>query len=119
MFPFRLSMSGFYQFLAGSPFTRTVNAVSALGRNLGQGNVVIHSGTRNEESYDNGASASTCASTTTCRSAGRTSPWRSTSSTRLNANTVTRVNALSGASFNRVIEFVPPRVVRFGVKVRL
>ena len=37
----------------------------------------------------------------------------------MNANTVTRVNALSGASFNRVIEFVPPRVVRFGVKVRL
>ena len=30
-FPFRLSVSGFYQFLAGSPFTRTVNAVSALG----------------------------------------------------------------------------------------
>ena len=36
-----------------------------------------------------------------------------------NANTITRVNALSGASFDRVIEFVPPRVLRFGVKVRL
>lgn len=35
-----------------------------------------------------------------------------------NANTVTRVNALSGANFDRVIEFVPPRVLRFGVKVR-
>jgi hypothetical protein len=35
-----------------------------------------------------------------------------------NANTITRVNALSGASFDRVIEFVPPRVLRFGVKVR-
>jgi hypothetical protein len=117
MFPFRLSMSGFYQFLAGSPFTRTINAVSALGRTLGQGNVVIHSGTRNEDSYagvhlldvrfnyDLPVSRSSIALSLDFFNA-------------LNTNTVTRVNALSGTNFNRVIDFVPPRAVRAGVKVR-
>jgi hypothetical protein len=116
-FPFRLSVSGFYQFLAGSPFTRTVNAVSALGRNLGQGNVVIHSGRRNDESYDN-------VHLMDLRVNYDVPFGRSNISLALdvfnatNTNTVTRVNALSGANFNRVIEFVPPRVVRFGAKVR-
>jgi hypothetical protein len=117
LFPFRLSMSGFYQYLAGSPFTRTVNAVSALGRTLGQGNVVIHAGSRNAESlasvhlldvrfnYDLPVSRSNIALSLDIFNA-------------MNANTVTRVNALTGASFNRVIDFVPPRVVRAGVKVR-
>jgi hypothetical protein len=117
MFPFRLSMSGFYQFLAGSPFTRTINAVSALGRNLGQGNVVIHSGTRNEESYEK-------VHLFDVRFNYDLPVSRSNISLALdifnamNANTVTRVNSLSGSNFNRVIEFVPPRVVRAGVKVR-
>jgi hypothetical protein len=117
LFPFRLSMSGFYQYLAGSPFTRTVNAVSALGRTLGQGNVVIHAGSRNAESlasvhlldvrfnYDLPVSRSNIALSLDIFNA-------------MNANTVTRVNALTGASFNRVIDFVPPRVLRAGVKVR-
>lgn len=116
-FPFRVSVSGFYQYLAGSPFTRTVNAVSALGRNLNQGNVVIHAGRRNDESYagvhlldvrvnyDLPIDRSNIALALDIFNA-------------TNANTVTRVNALSGSNFNRVIEFVPPRVVRFGVKVR-
>jgi hypothetical protein len=116
-FPFRLSVSGFYQFLAGSPFTRTVNAVSALGRNLSQGNVVIHSGRRNDDSYAN-------VHLLDVRFNYDLPIARSNISLALdifnatNANTVTRVNALSGGNYNRVIEFVPPRVVRFGVKVR-
>jgi len=117
MFPFRLSVSGFYQYLAGSPFTRTINAVSALGRNLGQGNVVIHAGRRNDDSYAN-------VQLVDVRLNYDLPVSRSNISLALdifnatNANTVTRVNSLSGSSFNRVIEFVPPRVVRAGVKVR-
>ncbi len=116
-FPFRLSVSGFYQFLAGSPFTRTVNAVSALGRTLGQGNVVVHAGRRNDESYDS-------VNLLDVRVNYDLPVARLNASLALdvfnatNANTVTRVNSLSGTNFNRVIEFVPPRVVRFGVKVR-
>jgi hypothetical protein len=116
-FPFRLSVSGFYQFLAGSPFTRTVNAVSALGRNLNQGNVVIHAGERNADSYDN-------VHLVDLRFNYDLPIARLNTSFALdifnvtNTNTVTRVNSLSGSAFNRVTEFVPPRVVRFGVKVR-
>jgi hypothetical protein len=117
MFPFRLSVSGFYQYLAGSPFTRTINAVSSLGRNLGQGNVVIHAGERNADSYAN-------VQLVDLRFNYDLPVSRSNISLALdifnatNANTVTRVNSLSGSSFNRVIEFVPPRVVRAGIKVR-
>lgn len=116
-FPFGLSVSGFYQFLAGSPFTRTVNSVSALGRSLNQGNVVIHAGERNADSYDN-------LHLVDLRLNYDLPIARLNTSLALdvfnatNANTVTRINTLSGASFNRVTEFVPPRVLRFGVKVR-
>lgn len=115
--PFGLSVSGYYQFLAGSPYTRTVNSVSALGRNLNQGNVVIHAGERNANSYDN-------LHLLDLRLNYDLPIARLNTSLALdvfnatNANTITRVNALSGANFNRVIEFVPPRVMRLGVKVR-
>lgn len=36
----------------------------------------------------------------------------------LNINEVTSAQVLSGSLFGRVISFVPPRVVRFGVKIR-
>jgi hypothetical protein len=116
-FPFRLSVSGFYQYLAGSPFTRTVNAVSALGRSLGQGNVVVHAGRRNDESYDSVNLLDVRVNYDLPISRLNTSLALDVFNVT-NANTVTRINTLSGTSFNRVIEFVPPRVVRFGVKVR-
>lgn len=116
-FPYRISVSGFYQFLAGAPFTRTVNAVAALGRNLNQGNVTIHAGERNADSYD-------ALHLVDLRVNYDLPISRLNASVALdvfnatNANTVTSVNALSGANFNRIIGFVPPRVLRFGVKVR-
>lgn len=116
-FPFRLSVSGFYQFLAGAPFTRTVNAVSALGRTLGQGNVVVHAGRRNDESYENVSLVDVRLNYDLPVDRWNTSLALDVFNL-MNTNTVTRVNSLSGASYNRVIEFVPPRVVRFGVKVR-
>ena len=104
--------------VAGAKPSLTVAAaVSALGRNLSQGNVVIHSGTRNEESY-------ATVQLLDVRFNYDLPLERLNASLALdifnaaNANTVTRVNALSGGSYNSVIEFVPPRVVRFGVKVR-
>jgi hypothetical protein len=116
-FPFRITVSGFYQFLAGSPFTRTVNAVSALGRNLNQGNVVVHSGERNADSYDNlhlmDLRVNYDVPIARLNASVALDVFNAT-----NANTITRVNALSGAAFNRVTEFVPPRVVRVGLKVR-
>ncbi len=116
-FPFRVSVSGFYQFLAGAPFTRTVNAVSALGRNLNQGNVIIHAGERNADSYDNlhimDLRVNYDLPISRLNASLSLDVFNAT-----NANTVNSVNPLSGANFNRVIGFVPPRVVRFGVKVR-
>ena len=59
-----------------------------------------------------------CASTTTCRSQRLEHSLALDIFNATNTNTITRVNSLSGTTFNRVTEFVPPRVVRFGVKVR-
>ena len=118
MFPFRLSVSGFYQFLAGSPFTRTVNAVSALGRNLNQGNVVIHAGRAQRRQLRR---TCICGPALQLRPAGR----------RLNIiprarhlqrdereHGHARQFALRAPPSTASSEFVPPRVVRFGVKVR-
>jgi len=36
----------------------------------------------------------------------------------LNINTITNMQTLSGSAYQRVIDFIPPRILRFGVKVR-
>ncbi len=36
----------------------------------------------------------------------------------LNVNTVTSVQVLSGTAYNRVLQLVPPRILRFGGKIR-
>jgi hypothetical protein len=36
----------------------------------------------------------------------------------LNLNTVTQINSVSGPAYNRVIDFIPPRILRFGARVR-
>jgi outer membrane receptor protein involved in Fe transport len=79
--------------------------------------VVIHAGERNADSYDN-------VHLVDLRVNYDLPIARLNTSLALdifnaaNANTVTRVNSLSGTAFNRVTEFLPPRAVRFGVKVR-
>jgi hypothetical protein len=116
-FPHKVTVSGFYQYVSGNNFTRTVNAISALGRSLNQGNVTALAGTRNEESYDG-------LNILDLRVAYDL-PW---STPRLsfvfdlfnvlNVNTITSTVVISGSNFGRVLDFVPPRIARFAVKVR-
>ena len=49
---FGLTLSGFYQYISGNHFTRTVNSRAALGRNLNQGNVRAFAGERNAEHWE-------------------------------------------------------------------
>lgn len=112
-----ITVSGFYQFLSGAPFTRTVNAASALGRNLNQGNVPALAGERNADSLDSQHLLD--------MRVGYDLPLRGANLSlaldifnALNANTVTRINAVSGPAYGRVIDFIPPRILRVGARVR-
>jgi hypothetical protein len=117
MLPFEITVSGFYQFLSGTPFTRTVNSVNALGRNLNQGNVAALAGERNAESLDTQHLLDV--------RLGYELPVRRANMSlaldifnALNLNTVTQINSVSGPAYNRVIDFIPPRILRFGARVR-
>jgi outer membrane receptor protein involved in Fe transport len=115
--PWNLTVSGFYSYTSGTNFTRAVNSQSALGRALNQGNVVVLSGTRNEDSFD-------AINLLDLRLAYDVPVWQARLTLQfdvfnlLNVNSVTNQQLLSGPQFNRVIDFVPPRIFRVGGKLR-
>jgi hypothetical protein len=115
--PYHITLSGYFQRLSGTHYTRTVNSQSALGRSLNQGNVAILSGTRNEASFES-------LNLLDFRLNYDLPLARVTTSLALdvfnvlNINTITNMQTLSGSAYQRVIDFIPPRILRFGVKVR-
>lgn len=115
--PFNVTVSGFYQFVSGTHFTRTVNSTSALGRNLNQGNVAVLAGPRNKESYDSLHLLDVRAAYEVPWSAARLSLQFDVFNL-FNINTITNAQTVSGAAYGRVIEFIPPRIFRFGARVR-
>ncbi len=115
---FGLTLSGFYQYISGNNFTRTVNAISALGRSLNQGNVRAFAGERNAASYD-------AANVLDLRAGYDLSlgdlgmlAIQLDIFNALNINTVTNTQTLAGGAFGRVLGFVPPRIFRIGGKLR-
>jgi outer membrane receptor protein involved in Fe transport len=94
-----------------------VNSAIAVGRTLSQGNVTALSGLRNEDSYDP-------LSLLDLRLGYELPIARPGISlaldifNTLNVNTISSVQVLSGSAYNRVLAFVPPRILRFGGKVR-
>ncbi len=115
---FGLTLSGFYQYISGNNFTRTVNSTAALGRSLNQGNVRQFAGERNAENWD-------AANVLDLRAAydlglgdlGALSLQFDVFNA-LNINTITNTQTLSGGAFGRVLGFVPPRIFRIGAKLR-
>lgn len=117
MLPKAITVSGFYQFLSGSPYTRTVNSVNGVGRNLNQGNVAVLATERHSESL--------ATQHLLDMRLGYDLPLRKANISlaldifnALNMNTVTQITSLSGPAYNRVIDFVPPRILRFGARLR-
>ena len=115
--PGNVTLSGFYSYTSGTNFTRGVNSQSALGRSLNQGNVVVITGKRNEESFDP-------MNLLDVRLAYDLPVRRATVSLQLdtfnllNTNTVLNQQLVSGSTFGRVVSFVPPRIFRVGGKIR-
>jgi hypothetical protein len=111
-----LTLSGFWQYVSGDNFTRTVTASSALGRSLNQGNITILSGKRNENSYD-------AVNLLDLRLQYDLSMERVRASlvfdmfNLFNTNEITGIVTQSGSAFGAVRGFIPPRIFRFGVKV--
>lgn len=116
-FPHDIAFSGFYQYRSGTNFTRTVNSLSALGRRLNQGNVVAVAGRRNEESYG-GLNLLDLRVAYDLPIRKARAEFAVDFFNVLNINTITSRQTLSGSAFGRVLDFIPPRIVRFGVKLR-
>jgi len=115
-FPHDILFSAFYQYVSGNNLTRTVNSTSAaLGRRLNQGNVVVLSGRRNEESYDGLNLLDFRVSYDLPIAKPRVSLVLDAFNV-LNINKITSINTLSGSAFGRVLDFIPPRILRFGAK---
>ena len=115
--PGGFTLAGFYQYLSGSHFNRTVNAVAAIGRSLNQGNVTSIIGQRNANNYDSLSLLDFRLSYAIPISRSRLS-LDLDAFNALNVNTITSVQTLSGPAFNRVLNFIPPRMLRFGATVR-
>ena len=115
--PWNVTLSGFYSYTSGTNFTRVVNSQSALGRALNQGNVVVLTGKRNEDSFD-------AVNVLDFRVSYEVPIRQSHIALQLDAfnvfneNTVLDQQLLSGSTFGRVVNFVPPRIFRFGAKLR-
>ncbi len=116
--PWEITVSGFYQYLSGRPFTRTVNSASALGRNLNQGNVVVLTGERHAESLDPLHLLDLRVGYELPALQGARVSLVLDIFNALNVNTVNNMSALSGPAYARVLDFVPPRILRFGARVR-
>lgn len=115
--PRDITVSGFYQFLSGTPYARTVNSFSAIGRNLNQGNVAVLATERNSESLPTQHLLDLRVGYDLPVQKGNISLVLDIFNA-LNKNTVTQITSLSGPAYNRVIDFVPPRILRFGARVR-
>lgn len=117
LLPGRVTVSGFYSYQSGTNFQRTVNSQSALGRSLNQGNQVVLAGNRAALSYD--------ALNMLDFRIGYDLPLRQARVTlqldvfnAFNINNILDQQVLSGGTFGRVLNFVPPRILRFGGRVR-
>lgn len=115
--PRNVTLSGFFSHASGTNFTRSVNSQSALGRPLNQGNVVVLTGRRNEESFDSVNLLDLRVAYDLPIRQARVSLQLDAFNV-LNANTVLDQQLLSGSGFSRVVNFIPPRIFRFGGKIR-
>jgi hypothetical protein len=115
--PAGFTLAAFYQYLSGTHFNRTVNAVAALGRSLNQGNVVALIGQRYGNSYDPLNLLDLRLSYAPPVSHGRLT-LNLDGFNMLNINTITSQQTLSGAAFGTVLNFIPPRMLRFGASFR-
>ena len=115
---FGLTLSGFYQYISGNHFTRTVNSRAALGRSLNQGNVRAFAGERNAEHWEAANVLDLRAAYDLGLSSLGTVSLQFDIFNALNINTITNTQSLSGGAFGRVLAFVPPRIFRLGAKLR-
>jgi hypothetical protein len=109
-----VTLSGFYQYLSGTGYTRTVNSIDALGYSLNQGNVAVLSGPEDATRYP-------ALNLLDLRVSYDLPLWKTHTSlildvfNALNINTITNTNVLTGSEYGQVLAFVPPRIFRIGL----
>ena len=115
LMPWNITVSGNYAFVSGDRFTRTVNSANA-GVTLNQGNIAVLAGERNVEHYDGYGLLDWRIAYDLTFGGQRKLQFAFDMFNTMNTNVVTQQNLVSGSAYSRVINFIPPRIVRFGVK---
>ena len=117
LLPKNITLSGYYSYTSGDRFTRTVTSASGGVGTLTQGNITVLATPRSEEFYD-GIHMLDARVGYDLRFGGRVVVQLALDMFNLlNTNTVTSQNLASGTAYGRVLDFVPPRIVRFGGRV--
>jgi hypothetical protein len=114
--PKNFSISGSYQYSSGLNYTRTVNALTALGHSLNQGNVTILTGKRNALSYPGLNLLDVRLAYDLPLGEKRRVTFSLDTFNLGNINTVDSQQVISGKTYGQVLDFIPPRIFRFGAK---
>ena len=116
--PLDITLSGFYQYLSGRPYTRTVNSSAAgLPRPLNQGNVAVLANERNTDTLD-AVNLLDLRVNYDLKVRGSRVSLALDIFNALNINSITSINTQSGANYARIVDFIAPRILRFGVRMR-
>jgi hypothetical protein len=117
MLPKNVTVSGYYTYTSGDRFTRLVNSAGAGVGTLTQGNIVVLATERSTNHYDGlHLLDARLAYDIVLGGRGRLQLALDLFNL-LNVNTVTSQNLTSGTAYGRVLDFVPPRIARFGARV--
>lgn len=115
--PRNITVSGNYAYTSGDRYTRTVNSASTGVGGLTQGNITVLATPRGEHHYDALHLLDARLAYDVRFRGVRSVQFAFDMFNLLNVNTVTSQSNQSGASFGRVLDFVPPRVFRVGARV--
>jgi hypothetical protein len=117
LLPRNVTLSAFYQYLSGDNYTREINSASAGVGTLNQGNIVALAGRRNQESFDGISLLDFRVQHDLKLGEKRLLAFVLDVFNAFNVNpAISQVNT-SGSRFGQVLDLVPPRIVRFGVKL--
>lgn len=113
--PHNFMVAWSYGGYSGANYTRTINSNSVLATHLPQGNVAVLSGERNVNSYpflnilDMRLSYDQ-------KIGERKISYYLDIFNLLNINTIDSMQTITGATYGNVLDYIPPRILRLGVK---
>ena len=114
--PYNLMLAWSYGGYSGANYTRTVNSNSVLSTPLPQGNVGVLSGERDVNSYPFVNILDMRLSYDQKIGEKRKISYYMDIFNLLNINTIDSMQTITGSTYGDVLDYIPPRIARLGVK---